>query len=56
MKFYISICKDLSLKNLNHTENTVDVIKEQMETILTCRKSILIDSNSILIKKKKQLC
>ena len=45
-----SISKDLLLKSLSHAKNFIDITKEQIEIILTCRKFILTDNNSTWIK------
>ena len=50
-QIYLFILKDLLLKSLKHVENVIDITREQMKIILTCRKSIL-SNKSTWIKKK----
>ena len=45
-----TISKDLLLNDLNHSQNFIDITEEQIEIILTCKKSIHNDNKSTWIK------
>ena len=45
LQFFPFISKNL-FKSLNHTKNFIGITKEQIEIILTCRKSILTDKSA----------
>ena len=42
------ISKDVLVKAIDHTRTFVDIISEQMETILNSRKSLLLRNADIL--------
>ena len=50
MDFYPSNSKELLSSSINHAGNFIDIIDEQLEIILNCRKSTIHYKNSIWIK------
>ena len=49
--FYPSITKELLLLSINLARNYTDIIQEELDIILACRKSVLVYNNTIWEKK-----
>ena len=50
IEFYLSITRELLLKRLNHAREYTDIMDEEVEIILACRKSILVDNHRTWVK------
>ena len=50
MEFNPFISRKLLMKSLNHARNYIDIINEEIDIILTCRKSDLTDNKRTWVK------
>ena len=50
IEFYTSITKELLARSLNHARECTDITEEEIEIILSSRKSVLSDSRRSWVK------